>query len=866
MEKVQDMKKTILSESLEDSEMKGVSSLLKMKEGWREDGTDGKAEGLGFVLRGIDMNREDTGGNKQEAGGDLPDRRSVLVGGSGSGTRGDFGVNRGVLATGEDQEEIGRLSVESNNEKGDAVDLEEHRYSVGDFVWGKIKSHPWWPGRVYNSSDASQFATKLRQEGKLLVAYFGDGTFAWCHPSQLRSFEENFEEMTNQSSSKAFHHAVKDAMDEIGKLVTLKMTCPCVRTENSRSFVVNSGVKQGVLLPDEGMNKLGVSWTEPTDMLTSLRHIAQLANSVSVLELSILKGWILGFHRAKIGFGYNLPEYVVPEPILGLEDQREDAGENGRDNAEENGEMGVLSRGPIEEEKESGKHGESENRTQRKHKSIADILGASVHSKEKVSQPKRRVSNILESSPMVQSGGSVEKINENGEGRQEKKRGRKKKRAIPGSETGGSGTEESEQQKVKSVDESEAKDSDNKGYVSRERKKSRYLSPPYTNPSRLDKKGDVTAESLGVSSIVHLGEHMIKAAENIVGPCEKLSPKSPIEVHTEPTALNSQIVKQVNGETVAHMEVKASAKDVLSNVRSLACNPQRKLSLDAVEGFLHNFRSSIYIDESKSDLKSRGHSGRKRKSQDDIQSESSGPKVKSQGRKPKKTSGSGIKTADLHSVPMSCNEGQAPSDLPSTETKPQKNRAKKANESVWDTPTNMKKTNGSKSSDQEKGDKGASLVVSFSPGSSLPTKEELLHIFQKFGSLNESKTNIYYNNFCGIIAFKKFSDAESALESSQKASPFGPTRVNFKLQEASPEKSKKGSPSQSEKPNKPVPVATPKSEASEVEVIKERLWAMTSMLDKSSGKLSKKMRTQLEDELKGVLEKISAAGKSSTSA
>ncbi|KAK4781363.1 hypothetical protein SAY86_015465 [Trapa natans] len=853
MEKVKDMKKTISSETLGDSEMKGVSSLLKMKEGWREDGIDCQDEGLNFVLRGIDMNTEENDRNEQEAGRDKPDGRSALVGGSGSDTRSDLGINRDVSANGEDLEEIGKLCVESKNEKGGALDSEEHGYSVGDFVWGKIKSHPWWPGRVYHPSDASKYAAKLRQEGKLLVAYFGDGTFAWCHPSQLRPFGQNFEDMMNQSSSRAFHHAIDDAMEEIGKLVNLKMTCTCVRTEKSRPFVVNRGVKQGVLLPNEGIYKVGVSWPEPADVLASLRRAAQLANSSGILKVSVLKGWILGFYNAKTGSRYKLPEYVEPEYILGLEDHSEDAGENGMYDAEENGEMGVLSRGPIEEDKESGKHGESENGTQRKHKSIADILGASLRSKDKVVPSKRRISNLLESSPVVQSGGSVEKMDENGEGKKEKKRVmKKKKREIQSSETGGTRSEESKNLKVKSVREIEAKETTSTGHLLRERKKSRYLSPPYTNPVRVDKKGGVAAESLRISSIGRFGERMAKAAESLVGLREKLSPEGPV-------------AKQVNGETVAGMEeIKASAKEVLLDIRSLACDPRRKLSGDAAEGFLHDFRSSVYIDESKTGVKSE-QSGRKRKSQGDVPSESNGPKVYSRGRKPKKASVSGIENAELHWVPISYSDDQAPIDLSSPETNQRKNRVKKAKGSVLGTP-NMKKTNESKPTHHEKRDKGASLVVSFGPGSSLPTKDELLHTFETFGSLNESKTKMYSNNCSAIIVFKKTCDAESALESSLMASPFGTASVNFKLHPTSPMKPKKGSAAQPEKLKKPMPAAaTPESEASEVDMIKERLQMLTSMLEKSSGRLSKKMRTQLEGNLKGVLEKITAAGKSSTS-
>ncbi|OWM70655.1 uncharacterized protein LOC116214091 [Punica granatum] len=862
MEKVLPKKNAHPGEGLEDSEIKGVSSLLKMREGWREDAADGKAEGLGFVLRGIDMNREDNGDKKQEADEGLPDGASVSIGASGLGSKGDLGVNGNVSAEngGGQDVETGKLGFESKNEEGDLVGLEEYKYSVGDFVWGKIKSHPWWPGRVYDSSVASEYAAKLRQEGKLLVAYFGDGTFAWCHPSQLRSFEENFEEMVKQSSSKAFLHSVKEAVEEIGRLVNSKMTCPCVRgTEQNGPFVVNSGVKEGVLLPDEGIGKLEVASIEPTDLLTILRHKAQVADVACGIELGILKGWILGYYRAKAGFRYELPVCVEPEPIPGLEDRR-DGGRNGREDGG-NGVMGVLSRGPVEEEKEGEKHGASENGTQRKQKSIAEILGSGPHSKDKVGQRKRKMTNLLESSPVMHSGGSGR------EGKQEKKkRGRKKKTATPGGESDGGGVEESEQQKDKTGDETGAKGSGEKGYVSRERKKSKYLSPPYLNLNKGDKKGDIMAESLRVSGIVRLGERLSNAAENLVVPQEKFSPKSPRKVQTELKTLSSQTPKQVQGETSEQMELKASAKEVLSKVHSLARDPQRRMSLDAVEGFLQNFRSSVYNDYSMSDVKSKGKTGRKRKSQDQIQSDLGSSKVRSQGR-PKKIVGPAVDTSKLHSVPILYNEkGQAPAALPSPGTKLKRKRSKKTKESELDTPDAKKTKSESKPLNQKKGETGANLVVSFGPGSSLPTKEDLIRIFRKFGLLNEGETNMYYNNFCGIIAFEKTSDAELALDSSRKASPFGSASVKFEVKPPSPKKPKKGLSSQSKKQKRPASASAPKSEASEVEVIKERLQMVTSMLDKSNGKLSKKMRARLEGELKGVLEKVSAGGGSSSSA
>ncbi|KAG2405312.1 uncharacterized protein HKW66_Vig0045670 [Vigna angularis] len=121
-------------------------------------------------------------------------------------------------------------------------------FSIGDFVSGKVKSHPWWPGRIYDPSDASNLALKLRQKNRILVAYFGDGTFAWCHPSQLKPFEENIEDMVKQSASRAFINVVQEAVNEVGSLLELKMSClfPVKKTEFSWPLAGNSGVKERI--------------------------------------------------------------------------------------------------------------------------------------------------------------------------------------------------------------------------------------------------------------------------------------------------------------------------------------------------------------------------------------------------------------------------------------------------------------------------------------------------------------------------------------------------------------------------------------------------------------------------------------------
>ncbi|KAI3726014.1 hypothetical protein L1987_65811 [Smallanthus sonchifolius] len=57
---------------------------------------------------------------------------------------------------------------EENVENQEDKEEEHHDFFVGDFVWGKIKSHPWWPGQIYDPCDASDYAATLKRKDGLL--------------------------------------------------------------------------------------------------------------------------------------------------------------------------------------------------------------------------------------------------------------------------------------------------------------------------------------------------------------------------------------------------------------------------------------------------------------------------------------------------------------------------------------------------------------------------------------------------------------------------------------------------------------------------------------------------------------------------
>uniref|UniRef100_M8AXS0 Uncharacterized protein n=1 Tax=Aegilops tauschii TaxID=37682 RepID=M8AXS0_AEGTA len=99
--------------------------------------------------------------------------------------------------------------------------------SFGDMVWGKVKSHPWWPGHVYSLtlSDDPE-VHRGHRHGLVLVAFFGDGSYGWFEPHELVRFEDHFVEKTSQGGSRTFPAAVAESLDEISRRSALALLCP----------------------------------------------------------------------------------------------------------------------------------------------------------------------------------------------------------------------------------------------------------------------------------------------------------------------------------------------------------------------------------------------------------------------------------------------------------------------------------------------------------------------------------------------------------------------------------------------------------------------------------------------------------------
>ncbi|KAF9684176.1 hypothetical protein SADUNF_Sadunf04G0090500 [Salix dunnii] len=962
---VDDLSPSFDVNNLEDSEINGVSSLLKMQEG-------GSLKGLEDVLEYLSKNE------KREFGND------------------------GLKTDLRDANERNINDADEDGREGQ-MDVADDQFRVGEFVWGKIRSHPWWPGRIYDPLNASDYAKQCKQRDKILVAYFGDSTFAWCNPSQLSPFEESFVEMFKQSTSKSFVNAVKEAVDEVGRLVDLKMTCSCVPQENlmgfGRSLAVNTGIKEGLLVPEGGIEKFSTALFEPASFLPVLKDVAQFVSTVNMLEVTVLKNWLSAFYRAK--GGYQLPTYHEPLPISGLEDDTRNWMVNLTDHC---GGVQARIQGPVVEDWHSSPTGcKFDQPTQgllhkcqdmlddrwnrrMKQKSIAEILRADTDAeteneedvtkeetesrkqtssadretgkdgdkimgqvmdtkipnvegevaKDKASsgkpaslsgREKRKASDEAdaeEKSKVVGEAGTNSGKHESTFGRKKRKvsdkaaadckndvgnvakigtnseksasTGRKKRKVsdevnadggndsvcrptrkeatlsesfvAPDLEVGGRDVKKASSavendDTEKNIDETrdksasgeekidgglsdlrggdEAKARVEKDSFSRERRQSKYLSPPYTNINRGQRKKGFEAESKNISNDPQSRERMTKVAGHLI--CEKFQMKAYEETGGDQISGSSgpQTPKPDQNTIIDLVKIKAPVNQVLSHVQFLAINPtylKEGNSVGFVEEFVSAFRSSIYRNGSNYKMYNKHQPGRtKRKSQE---SETG-------------TSGVEQNLADHSSADY---KSRLKKPKRSEEAKLEKLKVRQA-ATATDVKTSDEESDG-------KSRAAAALDVTFSPGSSLPSKNDLIMIYEKFGALNQEETEVFYDG-CARIVFMRSSEAEEAFNNSQIANPFGAASVTFKLQYLSSAETKtpeireipslNSSPLAKVETNRGKEFASQSSanDVSQLNYIKQKLEMMSSILKMSDGT---DMKSKLEGEIKGLLEKV----------
>ncbi|OEL29225.1 hypothetical protein BAE44_0009754 [Dichanthelium oligosanthes] len=181
--------------------------------------------------------------------------------------------------------------------------LDKGSFQVADLVWGKVKSHPWWPGEIFDPSDASELALKHQKKGSHLVAYFGDNTFAWCDESQLKPFVTNYSHMEKQSTSDAFVGSVNNALEELSRRILSGMSCSCLPEEladNGMSYTVdNAGLKDGVTCSAVNRPEI-LNCFSPENLLHFIKELALFpGQGGDLLELVIACSQLTSFYRSK---------------------------------------------------------------------------------------------------------------------------------------------------------------------------------------------------------------------------------------------------------------------------------------------------------------------------------------------------------------------------------------------------------------------------------------------------------------------------------------------------------------------------------------------------------------------------------------
>nr|XP_016435388.1 PREDICTED: uncharacterized protein LOC107761656 [Nicotiana tabacum] len=112
-------------------------------------------------------------------------------------------------------------------------------FEMGDMVWGKVKSHPWWPGHIFSEAFATPSVRRSKREGHILVAFYGDSSYGWFDLDELVHFEPTFAEKSMQTNVKNFVKAVEEGVDEVGRRSALGLVCHCRKRYKFRSAEVD---------------------------------------------------------------------------------------------------------------------------------------------------------------------------------------------------------------------------------------------------------------------------------------------------------------------------------------------------------------------------------------------------------------------------------------------------------------------------------------------------------------------------------------------------------------------------------------------------------------------------------------------------
>ncbi|XP_068668214.1 uncharacterized protein [Aristolochia californica] len=607
------------------------------------------------------------------------------------------------------------MFTDENHARYPLPQLRESNFSVSDLVWGKVRSHPWWPAQIFDPSDASEIAIKHKKRDNYLVAYFGDHTFAWNEASRLRPFCTHFTQMEKQSTLAAFLNAVDCALEEISRRVEFGLACYCIPDEVynriKAQVMDNTGIREGASVADSAYGSLNMTALEPDKLVQYIKDLAVLpSGGADRLELTVAKAQLLSFYRSK---GYpKLPEFKIHRMLL--------------ENEEKNLPPERKSGNDVTVDHMTLSYKKSKNRDGSSRKRKSQILEDGIGSSKK----QRSLADLLEEkiSTSLENGGKHFKTTQP----VSTKSGRGRKRKI------------SSMIDIGQIESPTAKKSFNVGECIRR------VASQLTGSSPILKSNQEKYQKGGVK--LDRGRDKSISTRNFPETSEKMQRKN------------------IGGK----MEY-PSPNEMLSQLWLAARDPMKGYSfLSTILGYFSEYRDMLLQDNNRL-------------------------------RKQKKKPGVG-KLGGLKSESMETFKFDDVKDSYWTDRIVLNNAGEllKQSESVLvkegDENTSLNTNHELKDEKLEEECSPTALILNFTEAGSLPTESDLKNIFNRYGPLKESETEVMRKSKRAKVVFKRQADAEVAFSSAGKFSIFGPALASYRLRYlTSPTKSNHASTTSSRK-------------------------------------------------------------------
>ncbi|KAK8504304.1 hypothetical protein V6N13_062654 [Hibiscus sabdariffa] len=840
------------------------------------------------------------------------------------------------------------------------IDGQEHKFHVGDIVWITIKSQSWWPGKIVDNSEEPEYAFVGDDKNCLLVGYFGSSNVAWCHPSQLKPFHLNFDQMIGQNKDRSFLGAVEKAMDDFGKHLKLELACPCVLKEN-KFLSSNSATNEGASMAECKSSPLGVFSAvrfETEKFLYQIKNLARVVSKPGMLEFIVLQNYLSAFYRS---MGHcQLPMHQLWGPTYDA-DSAGCSSIGGKDANAGLDEENSFSCAFLPEQSDVRKNEMSHLNQNGVLAKISDvnegafpencrdvIAGTSVGSGKRASTSRKRkrkfyfeVTNKSTQFEGLDRGMCVSSVENGTELRNEM------------------------------------------GLELRERKKSKYLSYPYVN---WDNKGvnetkdpitlkfirgsyvtdypelnyTSSSELLSKLHFVAIDRRFATESKNF-GLIEWFFSRFRISAYHDESIYEIQCNNMANQKVATATDLSLPATEMKPTSSPLTMNKMRKKkklpnsgtfntkSLSGMSDVNMKFADQQTTEASNlpdlnrkgaisiplaEDLQVRHSEPRKRRkrapsdnlktnitpslfvvnginnansssflldfqvrdpdsvktiaeqsNRDDLPdsggifvpltrpnmvsfASESKPGQKKRGRKPKVTSGHPNPTLTVNILdpnvtsmePNTLIKGLQEANSVSPEVKPVRKRRRKRGEASLSMRNIIVNYNQARTSGKPL---ATTLHLTFTPGSSLPSKEALVATFSRFGPLKESELQIFKDSSSARVIFMQSEDASKALRSLEESIPFGATLTKYNLQNDTILTTQR-----MEGFRLPASLTGPVphlGDAPPIEFMRKNLEMMTQTLEKSGNNLSPEMKAKLESEIKELLKKVRSCLGSSSS-